>query len=248
MADYNSESCDSKTIRRRAFALLVENNLLSPKRICAELHLSYVRYGHYINNLKSYWTNNYQSELGSRPSSVHGWSGWCIVPSGVGRVLALSVGWEKTKSKNRWLKWVDKGGLGRMMWFETGRVNLHVKSPVTLGKTKQLICNGFSRTGLIYEDTVMQKVLETIKPNSSHYVFDIGTSLPKKTITYFEKSHGLIIKVGDKSHPKSLEVESHVPDWAERLTFTLEKIAEVFGNLESGNSEKDSVKKRDYLV
>ncbi len=73
----------------------------------------------------------------------------------------------------------------------------------------------------------------------------MGAALPRKTITYFEKSHGLTIKIGDKSHPTAVEVESHVPDWAERLTLSFEKIAEAFS---SNTYEKDSAKKPDYLV
>jgi hypothetical protein len=245
MVDSNSESCDSKTIRHRAFALLKENPKLSPKMMCAKLHLSYVIYGGYINNLKSYWKSHYQNELGSNLSSVHAWSGWCFVPKYVDRDLALISGWEKTKAKNRWLKWKDNAGLGSMMWFESGRVNLRVTSPANLGKVKQLVSNGFGFTGLIFDDKVMTRVQETIHHYGSHHVFDVGTPLPKKTIKYFDKSHGIIIKIGDLSHPESVEVESHVPDWAERLTLSLEKIAEVFS---SSAFEKDSSKKPDYLV
>ena len=245
MVDSNSESCDSKTIRHRVFALLKENPSFSPKMICAKLHLSYVIYGSYINNLKSYWKSNYQFEQGSNCSSVHAWSGWCHVPQYVDRDLALTSGWKRTKAKNRWLHWKDKTGLGSMMWFENGRVNLHVASPVHLGKVKQLVCNGFSFSGLLFDDQVMLKVLESIHHYGSHYVFDVGSPLPKKTIKDFEKSHGITIKIGDMSHPKSVEVESHVPDWAEKLTFSLERIADVFG---ASVNEKESFKKTDFIV
>jgi hypothetical protein len=245
MVDYNSESSDSKTIRHRAFALLAENNRLSPKRICAELHLPYVKYGHYINNLKSQWNSHYQFEQGSNCSSVHAWSGWCYVPQYVDRDLALAVGWERTKAKNRWLKWTDKTCLGSMMWFETGRVNLHVRSPVHMGKINRLVCNGFGYTGLIFDDETLLKVVETIHHYGSHFVFDVGIPLPKTVINDFEKSHGIIIKLADKSHPKSVEVESHVPDWAEKLTFSLERITDIFS---ASTYEKDPSKKNEYLV
>lgn len=246
MVDSNSESCDSKTIRHRVFALLNENPKFSPKMICAKLQLPYLNYGSYINNLKSYWKSHYQFEHGSNCSSVHAWSGCCYVPQGVDRNLALEVGWKQTKAKNRWLLWKDNS-IGRMMWFETGRVNLHVKSPVNLGKAKQLVCNGFSFTGLIFDNKVMFEVLETIRHSGSHYVFETGYPLPKKTISYFEKSYGLTIKIGDKSHPASVEVESHVPDWAERLTLSLEKFADLFGVNSSISNEKEPCKKPDYV-
>lgn len=245
MAQSNSESCDSKTIRHRAFALLKENDKLSPMRICAELHLPYVRYGAYINNLKSYWKSHYQNEGGSGCSSVHAWSGRCCVPTFVDRGLALRVGWIQTRAKNRWLLWKDEKEIGRMMWFETGVVNLYVRSPVHLGKVKQLVCNGFSFTGLVFEDKVMAQVLETIKPYGAHYVFDIGIALPKKTINYFEKSHGIIIRIGDKSHPYAVEIESHTPDWADRLNLSLDRLADVLGG---GPTELAPNKKPEYLV
>jgi hypothetical protein len=245
MVDSNSESSDIETIRHSVFALLKENPSFSPKMICAKLHLSYVIYGGYINNLKSYWKSHYQFEQGSNCSSVHAWSGWCYVPQYVDRDLALTVGWERTKAKNRWLLWRDKSKIGRMMWFENGRVNLYVKSPVNLGKVKQLVCNGFSFSGLIFDNKVMFEVLETIHHSGTHYVFETGYHLPQKTIEYFEKSLGLTIKIGDKSHPKAVEVESRVPDWAERLNFSLERFADLFG---ASINEKESIKKTDYVV
>ena len=241
MVDSNCESSDSKNIRHSVFALLKENPSFSPKMICAKLHLPYVKYGGYINNLKSYWKSHYQFEQGSNLSSVHAWSGWCYVPQYVDRDLALTVGWERTKAKNRWLKWKDKSGIGGMMWFENGRVNLHVASPVNLGKIKQLVSDGFSFAGLIFDDKVMLQVLKTIHHYGTHYVFDIGSPLPKKTIKHFEKSHGITIKIGDKSHPEAVEVESHIPDWAERLTLSLERIADAFG---ASANEKESPKKK----
>jgi hypothetical protein len=36
------------------------------------------------------------------------------------------------------------------------------------------------------------------------------------TIDLFQKSNGVIIKVGDVTHPDSLEVIACYPDWAER--------------------------------
>jgi len=245
MVESNSENSYSKNIRHSVFAILDENHLLSPKMICAKLHLPYGKYGDYVNNLKSHWKSHYQYEQGSNCSSVHAWSGWCYVPQYVDRDLALTVGWERTKAKNRWLKWKDKSDIGRMMWFENGRVNLHVTSPVNLGKVKQLISNGFSFTGLIFDDKVMLQVLETIHHQGAHHVFDIGSPLPKKIIKYFEKSHGLTIKIGDKSHPKSVEVESHVPDWAERMDLFLEKLDSFFSANTYG---KDNSKKPDYVV
>jgi hypothetical protein len=47
------------------------------------------------------------------------------------------------------------------------------------------------------------------------------------------------------SHPKSVEVESRVPDWAERMDIFSEKFDGFFN---TNNCEKDNSKKRDYTV
>jgi hypothetical protein len=245
MVDSNSESCENKSTRQRIFALLAKNSELTPRQICKELNLIYALQGAYVSNTKSLWKSNYHNEEGSSRSNVHFWSGWCNVPKYVDRLQAVSVGWKETNARNRWLQWKDCKLSGRMMWFETGRVNFYIVGTVNLGMAKQLVCNGFYQTGLIFNDKVLESVLETINHSSEHRVFDVGQPLPKKTIRYYNKTLGIKIKIGDKSHPNAVEVESHVPDWAERLTLSLEKIAEAFNYSEF---EKDSAKKRDYLV
>ena len=84
----------------------------------------------------------------------------------------------------------------------------------------------------------------------------MGQRLPKLTIDLFQKSNGIVIKVGDDSHPDSLEVLSTYPDWAERnervsgqLTGVLEKLFAL--NCALGGSEIGQVQGtrgfRDYV-
>jgi len=40
--------------------------------------------------------------------------------------------------------------------------------------------------------------------------------VPRLVIDLFAKSNGVVIKVGDASHPKAVEVVACYPDWAER--------------------------------
>jgi hypothetical protein len=143
------------------------------------------------------------------------------------RTFALDAGWQETKAKNRWLLWIDNRWIGRMMWFMNGRVNLHVKSPVSLGRIKQLVCNGFGFTGIIFEDKILEKVLDSVRPTGAHYVFDVGQNLPKKTIDYFNKDLGVKIRIGDKSHPKSVEVELNTPDWVDRLSVAITRFSDL---------------------
>jgi hypothetical protein len=238
---YGKNGKDS--LRQRVFALLDENPHLTAKTLCEKLGLQYSDYSNYMAKLKSEWKSYRLNEQGSNCSSVHAWRGLCRVPTPVDRVLALEVGWEHTEAKNRWLLWKDK--FGRMMWFENGTVYLYVKSPVNMGRIKQLVWNGFGDTGLIFDIKILDELASTIRPTGAHYVFETRQPLPRKTIRYFEKSHGLTIKIGDKSHPTAVEVESRPPDWAEHLSLSLEKVVSFF---DSCIYEKDTSKKPDYVV
>jgi hypothetical protein len=166
---------DSESLRQRVFALLDRNPLLTAKPLCSLLNLPYRKYWRYIGNLRTEWKHHYRSERGSK-CSVHAWRGWCYVPVGLDRARALEVGWVQTEARNRWLLWRDR--LGRLQWFETGRVNLYVRRPANLGKAYQLVCNGFSFTGLVTDVKVLECVLSGVRFKGAHYVFDTGQRLP----------------------------------------------------------------------
>jgi hypothetical protein len=114
-----------------------------------------------------------------------------------------------------------------LQWFETGRVNVYVRKPANLGRAYQLICNAFSFTGLVTDIKVLEQVLSTVRFKGAHYVFPVGQRLPKLTINLFQKSNGIVIKVGDDTHPDSLEVLATYPDWAERNERLLEQLNDV---------------------
>ena len=245
---YNCESSDSESITRQVFAQLTKNPLLTPKPLCKILSLSYREHGKYVANLRSRWKYHYKNERGSK-CSLHGWRGWCYLEpniSGGIRTHAVDVGWLASRARNRWLLWKDR--LGRLQWFETGRVNLYVRKPANLGKAYQLICNAFSFTGLITDMKVLEEVLSGLRFKGAHYVFPVGQRLPKLTIDLFQKSNGIVIKVGDDTHPDSLEVLATYPDWAERNERILEQVNEVLkrlfepsGNLQSKRGDVNYV-------
>ncbi len=131
-----------------------------------------------------------------------------------------------------------------MEWFENGRVNLYIRKPVNLGRIKQLVSNGFFETHLIEDIKSLEQVLGTLRYKEAHYVFNTGQPLPRMKIDYFKKSHGFEINVGDRSHRRSVEVISRVPDWAETFQSSVEKLIET---LNSGY-ENDLTKKREYIV
>ncbi|MEM2112218.1 MAG: hypothetical protein QXX08_10160 [Candidatus Bathyarchaeia archaeon] len=214
---------------------------MTAKNLCKLLDLSYGIHGAYVNNCKSIWKSNYRNEQGSK-CSIHAWRGWCYVPECLDRAKAENEGWIASKARNRWLLWRDK--LGRLQWFETGRVNLYVRKPANLGRAYQLVCNGFSFTGLITDVKVLDGVLAGVRFKGAHYVFDTEQRLPKLLIDLFAKSNGVVIKVGDASHPNGVEVVCCYPDWAERNE---QFLAEIRNLLCQNKSDKD-VCGRPYYV
>ena len=79
----------------------------------------------------------------------------------------------------------------------------------------------------------------------AHYVFETGHRLPRLVIDLFAKSNGVVIKVGDASHPNAVEVVTRYPDWAERNEKVLD---EIRGLLRDSFYEKDYLKKPDYVT
>jgi hypothetical protein len=125
---------------------------------------------------------------------------------------------------------------------------VYVRKPANLGKAYQLICNAFSFTGLITDMKVLQQVLAGLRFKGAHYVFPVGQRLPKLTIDLFQKSNGIVIKVGDDTHPDSLEVLATYPDWAERnermfdqLNDVLKRLFEPQGSLQQLKRDVDYV-------
>jgi len=233
------------TIKSSVVKLLDKNPLLTAQPICKILGLPYRDYQNYVSKLRSEWRFLPKNERGSK-CSLHGWRGWCYLPreySNV-RVRAVEVGWLASRARNRWLLWKDR--LGRLQWFETGRVNLYVRKPANLGRAYQLICNAFSFTGLITDIKVLEEILKGVRFKGAHYVFPVGQRLPKLTIDLFQKSNGIVIKVGDDTHPDSLEVLATYPDWAERNERLFEQINETLRNL-LGAGPKNLPRGDDYV-
>jgi hypothetical protein len=98
---------------------------------------------------------------------------------------------------------------------------------------------------LITDVKVLEQVLQSVRFKGAHYVFDVEQRLPRLVIDLFAKSNGVVIKVGDASHPSAVEVVCCYPDWAERNERMLEEIRKM---LHDGSYEKDYLKKLEYLV
>jgi len=206
-------------IKKETFELLDENPLLSAKFICKILQISYERNKQNIWNYKYLWKTNLEKQIGSKcqKPSFHKPSAWVYVDKlGLKVSDAIERGWIQTRAKNRYLIWRDPG-YGHMKWFPTtGRVNIHTIKPHLKGRLFQLFCNGFSMNGLIDSMQILNSLLKSIRIKGAHAVFGTPERLPYMEIKMFKLDNGVIIKMGDRSHPHAIEVEFCYPDWAEK--------------------------------
>lgn len=233
--DYYCKNSNSSSIRQSVFEKLDENPSLTAKSLCKLMDLPYSKYWNYVGRLRCEWKYYHNNERGSK-CSIHAWRGWCYIPEGIDRTRALSVGWRCSRARNRWLFWKDR--LGRLQWFETGRVNLYVRSPANVGKAYQLVCNGFSFTGLITDVKILEVVLASVRFKGAHYVFNTEQHLPRLTIDLFAKSNGMTVKIGDASHPSAIEIIAAYPDWAENSESLLKEIRELLDHRPPSNDPK----------
>ena len=216
-------------IRSQVFELLDENPLLSPKMLAKLLGLQYKLYRNYLTKLRSEWKHYYRNERGSKCSKLHCFRAKVRLDSVFSqglRVVALAggFGWSLSKARNKFLIW--NGRLGRVTWFQTGTVLLHVNKPGNLGRAKQLFCDAFR--GLILDVSVLVGYSDRVLQKSLHAPYETGQRLPKLTITDFKASHGITIKVGDRSHPNAVEVIAEFPAQIERV---IEEILDIKGIL-----------------
>ena len=236
--DLNSycKSSNSTSLRKQVFDVLDgdghSNPLLSPRQICKLLDLSYKQYHNYVSKTKWEWKYYHVNERGSKCSSLHCYKAKvrldlalsvglrCVVEKGFVDQGSLGCsGWVLSKARNRFLVW--KGKLGRVTWFQTGTVLLHVRRPGHLGKAKQLFCDAFVNTGLLTDMKVLNPVLERIRPKSGHFPYSSGERLPYMVIRDFELSHGIVIKVGDRTHPDAVEV---IAGFSDAIDLALQKL------------------------
>jgi hypothetical protein len=161
--------------------------------------------------------------------TFHNWRGWAYAPKAIDRTVALEKGWVLSKSRNRPFCYKDK--LGRLEWFETGRVNIWVRKPAQAGKLKQLLANAFFRYGLIQDIQVFESFADSVRFKGAHAVFDTGERLPYIKSDFLNDSLGVTVKTGDVSHPTGLEIEFHMPKWAEEAKEDRKAFVEVVKRL-----------------
>ena len=139
--------------------------------------------------------------------------------------------------KNRALQWKDLK-LGLLIWFETNRIIGRMKKPTNTGKILQLLANAFLKNGLLEEQFIgltswqvvnlFHEWAENFRLKGSHVVYDTGEVLPYARIELLKDSNGVIVTIGDKSHPTGVEIQYCYPTWAERNEVLLKQNTKAF--------------------
>lgn len=224
----NIDNTDS-SIRKNAFALLEKNHELSPSSICKLLDLDYRKHGHTIREYKRAWRCQYRNRQALKCLKYHNARGWIYVLKsfvrGVHgsqeRAMLYQWGWRLTASRNRLLLFKDP--IGRLEWFETGRVNIWINRPASWGKVKQLLALAFYRSGVIQDIEKFDMWAGAARFKGAHATVDLGEHLPYSKVEFLKDSLGVVVKTGDVSHPTCLEIEFTYPDWAEKNERLLEQ-------------------------
>jgi len=74
---------------------------------------------------------------------------------------------------------------------------------------------------------ILNGLLKSIRFKAAHAVFGTPERLPYMEIKLFKLSNGVIIKMGDRSHPHAIEIEYCYPDWAEKNERLLGQITKM---------------------
>lgn len=231
-----------QTHKARIWTLLNKNPDLTPLQLCQLLQISYKEKRDYVAHVRSAWKYDPGKEHGSK-CSIHAWRGWSVIPAGGPKPGAARAPWIQSKARNKWIFF--KNSLGRVQWFQTGRINIYARAPVEPGRIIQLLAQAFTWTEIITDLKVFRQLVQGIRFKGAHYVFPLGFRAPRPVVVdLFGPSNGVIAKLSDRSHPWGLELQVHYPDWAERNESLLR---EFFKELREGVG-KPGDPKRPYWV
>jgi hypothetical protein len=224
------------------------------RKLAFDLGLDYQQNKKYLWKLSSQWQTDLRNERGSKtavrskPDEQHAVFAQAKAPACLNRkkdaevtAKAVSVGWRLSKNRNRILFWAEPG-LGRVQWWETGTIFVHVAKPIQMARVKTLLYHAFNNTGLIFDWTIMEQFVNSADWYSSHDTYDTPNNkpLPYMKITTYEVLGVKAIKTGDFSHKNKLEVEVAKPKIVENyeeLVGLLKANADVSNEVLSKNSK-----------
>lgn len=134
---------------------------------------------------------------------------------------APAYGWRISKNRNCERLW-SKSGI-HVFWSRNGMVRFSFKGSRPRGHLLGVFSHAFwlllLSTGKSERELsdYLKDVFEKKYREYAHFAWETGQPQPKMTINHFSKSLGLKIKLGDSSHPTSLEIEQREPPWASDL-------------------------------
>jgi hypothetical protein len=216
--------------KERVWKLLDKHPSLKAKQLCYVLQLPYKENANHVTKLRSEWKHYSEIGEGLKRLSFHNqhWKGFALrqLDRRQGNVTDLAVrsGWLLTRARNRMLVWRDVS-LGRIEWFETGTILIGVSKPASKMKLYQLLSKAFLMTSLsdlIGDIKVYQAWQDSFYQHDGHLVYDTGQRLPYARIELLKGSNGIVVTLGDKSHPQSVEIQYCFPEYAEKSEVTLE--------------------------
>lgn len=222
--DNHTNLSDATSLRKKVLILWMENPYTTPMAICKILcsKPSQLKYFHkkHGNTIKVYLSNFRATyTLGSpqkplRHRRVFVWKDIPrnLLPKSVKTGFVEWKGWKAIKNRNQELVF-RHSSLGSVNWFKEGKVMLNLRGAVQLAKVKELFTKAFHWFSPKQWDKYLNVPLREVR---KHWVFDMGSPMPRFDIRKFERSHGIRI-FSDGSHPKSVEVEETIPFWIGEL-------------------------------
>jgi len=181
-----------------------------------------------IRNYMSEWRNSY-SNSGGVPK-LH--QGFGVLKSEFDAGLweaAPSFGWHVSRNKNHERLWRESSiSLG---WHRNGTVVFRFKGFRPKGHLLNVFVHAFWKVLLSTgksEREVLDYLYTLFKERYStrgfHSTYESWQPLPKLRVRDFEKSHGITIRLGDGSHPTSLEVEQREPFWFSKIEKLVDRL------------------------
>ena len=181
-----------------------------------------------IRNYMSEWHSKY-SKSGMVPNLHRGFG---VLDSGFDISLwdkAPEFGWRISHNKNQErlysesevsLGWHRNGTV--VFRFKGFRPEGHLLNAFVRSYLNTIISTGLSESEAVNYLHVLFK--KKYRPSGFHSTYETGQFLPKTKIKDFKKSHGIIINLGDGSHPTSIEVEQTVPFWFSKIEQVIDKL------------------------
>lgn len=225
--------------RQTVFKFLAENPHHTfaslRKKLCKETVFGGLK-DQTIRNYLSEWRQSY-SCFGMVPRLHRGFG---VLESGFDVSLwemAPCLGWRVSRNKNRERLCKESGvSLG---WHRNGTVVFRFKGFRPEGHLLGAFVHAFWRVLLSTGkdecevfDYLHGLFKERYSTRGFHSVYETWQLLPKLTVKDFEKSHGMTIKLGDGSHPTSLEVEQKEPFWFSKIENVVDQLGvEIEGHL-----------------